>query len=194
MMATFESWLRRMPPGGHGRRQRRRPAVSRPSWTGSPTGPARSSPMRSSTRRHNGWAATPARSPSDSRRRAARRASLLGRVTASDPASTTLELHGLDPLAGPITARLSTAGPPQRGQRPGRRGRRGRRSASRPAAIGDAPRDLRRHRPPARAQGRGRRRRRLRRLWPPPDRHPRDPRGGPAARTGPAASGRSTSR
>lgn len=35
---------------------------------------------------------------------------LLGRVTASDPASTTLELHGLDPLAGPVTARLRTAG------------------------------------------------------------------------------------
>ena len=35
---------------------------------------------------------------------------LLGRVTASDPASTTLELNGLDPLAGPIVTRLSTAG------------------------------------------------------------------------------------
>jgi UDP-N-acetylmuramate--alanine ligase len=35
---------------------------------------------------------------------------LLGRVTASDPASTTLEIHGLDPLAGPIGVRLATAG------------------------------------------------------------------------------------
>jgi UDP-N-acetylmuramate--alanine ligase len=35
---------------------------------------------------------------------------LLGRVIASDPASTTLELNGLDPLAGPIVTRLSTAG------------------------------------------------------------------------------------
>ena len=35
---------------------------------------------------------------------------LLGRVTASDPASTTLELHGLDPLVGSVTARLGTAG------------------------------------------------------------------------------------
>ena len=35
---------------------------------------------------------------------------LLGRVTGSNPVSTTLELHGLDPLAGPITTRLSTAG------------------------------------------------------------------------------------
>ncbi|MEA2631989.1 MAG: UDP-N-acetylmuramate--alanine ligase [Chloroflexota bacterium] len=35
---------------------------------------------------------------------------LLGRVVASDPASTTLEIHGLDPLSGPVTARLPTAG------------------------------------------------------------------------------------
>ncbi|HEY4189222.1 MAG TPA: cyanophycin synthetase [Candidatus Limnocylindrales bacterium] len=35
---------------------------------------------------------------------------LLGRITGSDPASTTLEIHGLDPLAGPVTTRLSTAG------------------------------------------------------------------------------------
>ena len=35
---------------------------------------------------------------------------LLGRVTGTDPASTTLEIHGLDPLAGPITTRLPTAG------------------------------------------------------------------------------------
>jgi UDP-N-acetylmuramate--alanine ligase len=35
---------------------------------------------------------------------------LLGRVTAMDQAGTTVEIHGLDPLAGPITTRLSTAG------------------------------------------------------------------------------------
>jgi UDP-N-acetylmuramate--alanine ligase len=35
---------------------------------------------------------------------------LLGRVTASDRDSTTVEIHGLDPLAGPSTARLITAG------------------------------------------------------------------------------------
>ena len=35
---------------------------------------------------------------------------LLGRITATDPASTTLEIHGLDPLAGAVTARLATAG------------------------------------------------------------------------------------
>ncbi|HEX5149539.1 MAG TPA: cyanophycin synthetase [Candidatus Limnocylindrales bacterium] len=37
-------------------------------------------------------------------------ATLLGRITASDPSSTTLEIHGLDPLAGPETIRLATAG------------------------------------------------------------------------------------
>jgi UDP-N-acetylmuramate--alanine ligase len=42
--------------------------------------------------------------------RAGPASALLGRVTASDPASTTLEIHGLDPLAGPITTRLITAG------------------------------------------------------------------------------------
>jgi len=35
---------------------------------------------------------------------------LLGRVTAADRDSTTVEIHGLDPLAGPLTARLITAG------------------------------------------------------------------------------------
>ena len=46
--------------------------ASKRSSTGLPTGPARSSPTRSSTRRHNGWAATPARSPSGIRPRTAR--------------------------------------------------------------------------------------------------------------------------
>ena len=35
---------------------------------------------------------------------------LLGRVSAADRESTTLEIHGLDPLAGPLGARLMTAG------------------------------------------------------------------------------------
>ncbi|MFL5680971.1 MAG: UDP-N-acetylmuramate--L-alanine ligase [Chloroflexota bacterium] len=35
---------------------------------------------------------------------------LIGRITATDAAGTTVELHGLDPLAGPLVARLSTAG------------------------------------------------------------------------------------
>jgi UDP-N-acetylmuramate--alanine ligase len=34
----------------------------------------------------------------------------LGRLMASTPVSTTLEIHGLDPLAGPATAILATAG------------------------------------------------------------------------------------
>lgn len=35
---------------------------------------------------------------------------LLGRVVAADAAGTTLEIAGLDPLAGPVRARLATAG------------------------------------------------------------------------------------
>lgn len=35
---------------------------------------------------------------------------LLGRIVASGPDGTDLELHGLDPLAGPVVAHLSTAG------------------------------------------------------------------------------------
>ncbi|HEY6013722.1 MAG TPA: cyanophycin synthetase, partial [Candidatus Limnocylindrales bacterium] len=35
---------------------------------------------------------------------------LLGRVSAADRDSTTIEIHGLDPLAGPLAARLVTAG------------------------------------------------------------------------------------
>ena len=35
---------------------------------------------------------------------------LLARVIAAEPAGTTLEVHGLDPLAGPLTVRLATAG------------------------------------------------------------------------------------
>ncbi len=35
---------------------------------------------------------------------------ILGRIATADPAGTTLEIHGLDPLAGPTLARLATAG------------------------------------------------------------------------------------
>jgi len=37
-------------------------------------------------------------------------AALLGRIIASDPDGTTLEIHGLDPLAGPTRVTLRTAG------------------------------------------------------------------------------------
>ena len=36
--------------------------------------------------------------------------SLLGRITATDPASTRLDIVGLDPLSGPVSTRLATAG------------------------------------------------------------------------------------
>jgi UDP-N-acetylmuramate--alanine ligase len=35
---------------------------------------------------------------------------ILGRITTSDPSSTTLEIHGLDPLAGLVPVRLASAG------------------------------------------------------------------------------------
>ena len=35
---------------------------------------------------------------------------LLARITATDAAGTTIEIHGLDPVAGPVAARLATAG------------------------------------------------------------------------------------
>jgi UDP-N-acetylmuramate--alanine ligase len=35
---------------------------------------------------------------------------ILGRIVAADPAGTTLEVYGLDPLAGALTVRLATAG------------------------------------------------------------------------------------
>lgn len=35
---------------------------------------------------------------------------LIGRIAVASPTGTTLEIHGLDPLAGPVTATLSTAG------------------------------------------------------------------------------------
>jgi UDP-N-acetylmuramate--alanine ligase len=37
-------------------------------------------------------------------------ATLIGRITAAAPAGTTVELHGLDPLAGPVVVTLPTAG------------------------------------------------------------------------------------
>lgn len=35
---------------------------------------------------------------------------LIGRIVGTDPAGTALEIHGLDPLAGPLVVRLPTAG------------------------------------------------------------------------------------
>ena len=56
-------------------------------------------------------AATFARGIADRFRTAAGPATaLLGRITAADPDATTVDVLGLDPLAGPVTARLPTAG------------------------------------------------------------------------------------
>ncbi len=85
---------------------------------------------------------------------------ILGRLTGSDPDSTTLEIHGLDPLAGPITTRLPTAG---RHNAANALAVAGAAAALGIAPAGDrhAPGDLRGHRTASRTQGRGGRRRGL---------------------------------
>ena len=118
-----------------------------------------------------------------------RATTLLGRVIASDPASTTLEISGLDPLTGASHVRLATAG---------------RHNAANalavagaamvlglvPASIvtglasfGGVGRRLERTGEAAGVDG-------LRRLRPSPDGDPRDARRGPPARTRPADLGR----
>ena len=113
---------------------------------------------------------------------------LLGRIVTADAGGTTLEVHGLDPLAGATTIRLATAG---------------RHNAANALAVagaalslGVAPerdrgrhRVVRRRRPAPGAQGRGGRRRGLRRLRPPPDRDRRDARRRSPARAGTARLG-----
>jgi UDP-N-acetylmuramate--alanine ligase len=105
---AFEGWLRRMPAGGvvvanagdprvEGILDRIRDLPLRiVAYALTDGGPQRSGFLRGLAERYatGGTAATP----------------LLGRVVSADPAGTTLEVHGLDPLAGPVTATLRTAG------------------------------------------------------------------------------------
>ena len=75
---------------------------------------------------------------------------LLGRITAAEPETTTLEIAGLDPLAGPVARAPADGGSPQRRQRAGRRrrrgiaGRRGRERRGRPGGFGGVGRRLER--------------------------------------------------
>jgi UDP-N-acetylmuramate--alanine ligase len=109
VVATFESWLRQAPEGATVVANVGDPGVEAvldrlADWSGSivtyalvDQAPQRLGGYARAIAERFTTAAGPARA-------------VFGRVPASDPASTTLELHGLDPLAGPITARLATAG------------------------------------------------------------------------------------
>jgi UDP-N-acetylmuramate--alanine ligase len=109
VVAAFEAWLRRMPDGGTVVANVGDPGVASilerlTDWPGTIVAYAL---VDQAPQRLGGYARaiadrfTTAGGPTTV---------LLGRVTASDPASTTLELHGLDPLTGSVTARLPTAG------------------------------------------------------------------------------------
>jgi UDP-N-acetylmuramate--alanine ligase len=107
--ATFESWLRRAPRGATVVANVGDPGVEAvldrlADWPGTIFAYAL---VDQAPQRLGGYARAIADRYSTANSRAM---ALLGRVTVSDPQSTTLELHGLDPLAGPTTVRLSTAG------------------------------------------------------------------------------------
>ena len=109
VVATFESWLRRAPSGATVVANVGDPGVEEvldrlADWPGTILAYAL---VDQAPQRLGGYA----RAIADRFSTAAGPATaLLGRVTASDPVSTTVELHGLDPLAGPLTTRLLTAG------------------------------------------------------------------------------------
>jgi UDP-N-acetylmuramate--alanine ligase len=105
--AAFEGWVRRMPDGAVVVANAGEPGVEailerildlpiRIVAYAVAEGPPRSGFLRGLAERYT-TAAGPA-SP------------LLGRIVDADPAGTTLEIHGLDPLAGPVASRLATAG------------------------------------------------------------------------------------
>ncbi len=109
VIAAFEAWLRRMPAGGTVVANVGDPGVETVldrlrDWPGLIVAYAL---VDQAPQRIGGYA----RAIADRFTTAAGPArALLGRLTASDPDSTTLEIHGLDPLAGPVTTRLPTAG------------------------------------------------------------------------------------
>ncbi|MEX2011301.1 MAG: cyanophycin synthetase [Chloroflexota bacterium] len=106
--AAFEAWIRRMPDGGVVVANAGDPGVEGildrildlplriVAYALTDAGTQRSGFLRGLGERYT-TAAGPA-------------TPMLGRIVAADPAGTTLEIHGLDPLAGPVTARLRTAG------------------------------------------------------------------------------------
>ena len=109
VVATFEAWLRHAPPGATVVANVGDPGVEAvlDGLTGWPGMAVAYALVDQAPQRLGGYARAIAERFTTTLGPAT---ALLGRVTASDPGSTTLELHGLDPLAGPITTRLSTAG------------------------------------------------------------------------------------
>jgi UDP-N-acetylmuramate--alanine ligase len=109
VVATFEAWLRRSPRGATVVANVGDPGVEAvldrlTDWRGSILAYAL---VDQAPQRLGGYARAIADRYSTALGPAT---ALLGRVTASDPEGTTVELHGLDPLAGPLSTRLSTAG------------------------------------------------------------------------------------
>ena len=109
VIAAFEAWLRRMPAGGTVVANVGDAGVEAVldrlrDWPGSIVAYAL---VDQAPQRIGGYARAIAERFSTA---AGPASALLGRLTASDPGSTTLEIHGLDALAGPITSRLPTAG------------------------------------------------------------------------------------
>lgn len=109
VVATFEAWLRRAPEGASVVANAGDPGVEAVlerlgDWSGTILAYAL---VDQAPQRLGGYARAIAERFTTA---AGPAATLLGRVVGSDPASTTLELHGLDPLTGPITTRLATAG------------------------------------------------------------------------------------
>ena len=106
---TFETWIRRMPEGATLVANVADPGASSllarlADWPGEIVGYAR---LDQAPQRVGGYARAIAERFATVRGPAS---ALLGRVSATDRESTTLEIHGLDPLAGAMTTRLATAG------------------------------------------------------------------------------------
>lgn len=106
---AFEAWIRRAPPGATLVANVAEPGVEAvlahlSDWPGRILGYAL---LDQAPQRVGGYGRAIGERFATAHGRAV---ALLGRISASDRESTTLEIHGLDHLAGPMTVRLATAG------------------------------------------------------------------------------------
>ena len=108
----------------HDRRQRRRSAASKRSWTRSCRDRPRTVVAYALTEADPRGAGTCAASPTGSAPMDGPRHRSSGRITSADPDGTTLEIHGLDPSTGrrssPGSGRPAGTTPPMRSPWPGR--------------------------------------------------------------------------